>query len=232
MKTTTAMAPITEAISPAAIESAPSPGPTVRSSTTFSVAGNAPARSRIARSLALCGVKLPEICPLPPRIGSRITGAEITLLSSTIAKGLPTFFCVACPKRWAPFVSNRKETIGSLVRWSKPACASVRSSPETSTRRSTRYFCFGLSTEGRISSPAGAWLLSASLTGVDVSTIWKVSLAVWSRRCFSRWGSPSPGTWTRMRFEPCRSIRGSVVPSWSTRRRTTSIDCVTALRTR
>ena len=59
-------------------------------------AGSAPARSRMARSLALCTVKLPEICPEPPRIGSRITGAEITSLSSTMAKGLPTFSCVTC----------------------------------------------------------------------------------------------------------------------------------------
>ena len=34
-------------------------------------------------------VKLPEIWPEPPRIGSRITGAEITSLSSTMANGLP-----------------------------------------------------------------------------------------------------------------------------------------------
>ena len=33
-------------------------------------AGNAPARSKIARSFACCTVKLPEICPEPPVIGS------------------------------------------------------------------------------------------------------------------------------------------------------------------
>ena len=65
-------------------------------------AGSAPARSRIARSLALWTVKLPEIWPEPPRIGSRITGAEITSLSSTMAKGLPTFSCVACANLRAP----------------------------------------------------------------------------------------------------------------------------------
>ena len=51
----------------------------MRSSITVSGAGNAPARSRIARSLADWTEKLPEICPEPPVIGSRITGAEITL---------------------------------------------------------------------------------------------------------------------------------------------------------
>src|SRR5581483_11577293 len=62
---------------------------------TVNGAGSAPARSRIARSFADCTVKLPEICPCPPVIGSRITGAEITSLSSTMAKGCPTFSVVA-----------------------------------------------------------------------------------------------------------------------------------------
>ena len=66
-------------------------------------------------------------------IGSRITGAEITLLSSTIAKGCPTFSVVACANLREPEVLNLKLTIGSLVRWSKPGWASVRSPPETST---------------------------------------------------------------------------------------------------
>ena len=81
-----------------------------------------------------CTVKLPEIWPEPPRIGSRITGAEITSLSSTMANGLPTFSCVTWAKRRAPLLLKRKLTIGSPVRWSKPGCASVRSSPETMTR--------------------------------------------------------------------------------------------------
>ena len=79
-------------------------------------AGSAPARSRIARSLADWTVKLPEICPEPPRIGSRITGAEITLLSSTMANGLPTFAWVASANLRAPDELKRKLTIGSLVR--------------------------------------------------------------------------------------------------------------------
>ncbi len=58
---------------------------------TVSGAGSAPARSSIARSLAPCTVKLPEIWPEPPVIGSRMTGAEITSLSSTMANGSPTF---------------------------------------------------------------------------------------------------------------------------------------------
>jgi len=43
-----------------------------------------------------------------------MTGALITLLSSTIAKGFPTFSRVASPKRLAPAASKRKLTTGSL----------------------------------------------------------------------------------------------------------------------
>src|SRR5580698_2848400 len=75
MNTTTRMAPAMEACTPARIESAPRPGPTTRCSITVSFAGSAPARSRIARLLADSTVKLPEIWPEPPVIGSRITGA-------------------------------------------------------------------------------------------------------------------------------------------------------------
>ena len=97
-------------------------------------AGSAPARSRMARSLALCTVKLPEICPDPPRIGSRITGADITSLSKMMAKGLPTFFWVASANLRAPEVLKVKLTTGSLVRELKLGCALVRSPPDTSTR--------------------------------------------------------------------------------------------------
>ena len=75
---------------PASMESAPSEGPTVRSSTMVSLAGSAPERSWMASVLALSTVKLPEIWPEPPRIGSRMTGADITLSSSTMANGRPT----------------------------------------------------------------------------------------------------------------------------------------------
>src|SRR5205823_6124186 len=91
MKTMTRITPTMLATAPAWIESAPSSAPTVRSSRIVIGAGSAPARSRSARSLADCTVKLPEMMPLPPRIGSRMTGALITLLSSTMAKGLPIF---------------------------------------------------------------------------------------------------------------------------------------------
>ena len=40
-------------------------------------------------------VKLPEIWPAPPVMGDWIVGAEITLLSSTMASGRPRFSVVA-----------------------------------------------------------------------------------------------------------------------------------------
>src|SRR6202171_6441424 len=114
-------------------ESVQRQAPPVRASMMVSGAGSARARSRIARSLAACTVKLPEICPEPAVIGSRITGAEITSLSSTMAKGCPTFSEVACANLREPEGLKRTLTIGSPVRWSKPGCASVKSAPETRT---------------------------------------------------------------------------------------------------
>ena len=57
---------------------------------------------RMARSLALSTVKLPEICAEPPRIGSLMLGAESTTSSRMIANGLPTFSWVTRAKRRAP----------------------------------------------------------------------------------------------------------------------------------
>ena len=67
-----------EAITPALIESAPNPAPTVLSSKTSKGAGKAPERNNKAKSLADFTVKLPVITPEPPIIADWITGAEIT----------------------------------------------------------------------------------------------------------------------------------------------------------
>ena len=61
IKIQTSIIPIIDAILPAAIESAPKPGPTERSSTISSGAGKAPALNKTARSVASCDVKLPVI---------------------------------------------------------------------------------------------------------------------------------------------------------------------------
>ena len=54
------------------MESSPRLGPTVLSSKTFIGAGNEPALSNTAKSLAVSGEKFPLILPEPPVIGSRI----------------------------------------------------------------------------------------------------------------------------------------------------------------
>ncbi len=123
-----------EARVPASTESAPSPGPTVRSSRIFKGAGSAPARSKIAKSFAVSTEKLPVMRPDPPKIGERITGADITLSSSTIANGLPTLALVTSPNFLPPAESNLKSTSGSPVCGSKPTLASTRRSPLTMTR--------------------------------------------------------------------------------------------------
>ena len=88
----------------------------MRSSTIVSFAGNAPARRRIARLLACSTVKRPEIWPEPPVIGPRMRGAEITFPSRTMANSLPTFSDVTSPNFWPPRILKRKLTIGSCVR--------------------------------------------------------------------------------------------------------------------
>jgi hypothetical protein len=63
-------------------------------------------------------------------IACRITGAEMTSLSSTMAKGAPTFAAVYSPKARAPDGLKRKVTTGRPF-WSKLGWLSVRSSPVT-----------------------------------------------------------------------------------------------------
>ena len=83
-----------EASLPASIESAPSSGPMVRSSRKVISAGSAPARSNTASCVLSSTVKLPVMIPDPPAMWLWITGAEITWLSRTMAKGLPMFWAV------------------------------------------------------------------------------------------------------------------------------------------
>ena len=68
----------------------------------------------MAKSFAVSKVKLPDICALPVGIASWITGAEITLLSRTIANLFPTFLEVRSANFLEPIVSNLIETIGLL----------------------------------------------------------------------------------------------------------------------
>ena len=79
------------------------------------------------------------------------------------------------------------------------------------------------------SASGGTAPASASCSEFSTSTIWKVSCAVWPMTRSSWVGSLSPGAWTTMRSAPWRVIEGSRVPRLSMRRRTTSIDCSTAV---
>ena len=226
MKPITSRKPTASEIAPARIESAPSSGPTLRSSTTVSGAGSAPARSSTARSLADWALKLPLIWPRPPVIGSRITGALITWLSSTMAKRWLTLARVTSAKRRAPTELKVKFTTQSPVCGLVPARASVRSPPSTSTRRRTAIFWFGWFCIGRNSSPGGGGPLAAGLA--LSSTSWNVMCAVLPSSSLIRFGSSMPGSWTTMRSLPWRVICGSTTPVSSMRRRTISIDCCTA----
>ena len=121
--------------------SLPSDGPTVRSSTISIGAASAPARISSATSFASRVVIRPLICTRPPPISSRITGAVMTsalpFSTSTIAIRLPTFSRVTSLKMRAPVPSRLTCTAGSLLRWSKPGCASLMRSPVSTTCRCT-----------------------------------------------------------------------------------------------
>ena len=91
MKSTTARAAAAVEMRPLRIESAPSEGPTVRSSRNCTGAGSAPARRTIARSVASSVVNPPVIWARPDGMRSRIDGAEWTLPSRTMASRRPTF---------------------------------------------------------------------------------------------------------------------------------------------
>ncbi len=124
---------------PLAIESAPRPRPTVRSSMMVSGAGSAPARIRIARSLALCTVKLPEIWPEPPgdrladdrRRNHFVVEHDGKRLADVLLGRLREF------ARTCGIETERDDRL-AMVRWSKPGWASVSSPPDTTTRFSIR----------------------------------------------------------------------------------------------
>ena len=129
---------------------------------------------------------------------------------------------VTSPKRWPPRMLNRKLTTGSPVRWSKPGCASVRSSPghhhallhRVSGRPVLSAAACRLRSAGRPDRRRGGTRAWPSCRGCSFSSV----------------VSCRPGTSTRMRSAPCCWMFGSVVPSASTRRRSTSIDWSTARR--
>src|SRR3989304_3527840 len=89
MKTETASIPTTADVSPARMESAPSEGPTVRSSRYRMEAGSDPERSTRARSEACCKVKVPVMRPASS-MRLWISATDWMRLSRTTARGGPT----------------------------------------------------------------------------------------------------------------------------------------------
>ncbi len=172
--------------------SAPSSGPTLRSSTTVSGAGSAPARSSTARSVAEAAVKLPLIWPRPPVIGSRITGALITLSSSTMANG---WFDVG-PRDIGE--APRADRVEGEVRpptrrsagWSRRARRSGR-------RRRRRPACAPRSSASGCPASAGNRRPAAARRRPSAlaasSTKRNVMCAVLPSSCLIRSGSPMPG---------------------------------------
>ena len=221
MKLITARIAIAAAIAPARIESRPRSGPTVRSSIAFSLTGSLPEDSEMASSLAVSTVKPPLICAVPPRIGSLILGADSTLLSRMMAKGLPVLSVVARPKRRAPWLSKRMVTTGAPDCGSKACAADAICSPETMARRWTA-IAPEPSAIGRIWLPGGARPCATCAGSACWSTSLNSSRAVWPIRRFRLSGSSMPGTCTRMRLVPWLMTVTSRVPEGSMRRRTTS----------
>ena len=172
--------------------------------------------------------------PEPPRIGSRITGAEITSLSSTMANGLPTFSCVTWAKLRAPRgveAEGDDRLAGALVE-AGLRVGQVLARDEDALLDHVRlpWFLAGAVEHFVVRRHVGpaAPAPAARLT----STMRKSSLAVLPSSSFSRVGSCRPGTCTRMRSVPWRWINGSTVPSSLTRRSMIWIDCSTACRMR
>src|SRR5437660_1440279 len=97
------------------MESAPSEGPTVRSSRYLIEAGNAPARSTSANSCALSWLKFPSIMPVSS-MRPLITGADWTLWSRTIAILLPRFCSGKGPKRLAACGESLNRRLGQSQR--------------------------------------------------------------------------------------------------------------------
>src|SRR3972149_519911 len=120
MKTETASIPTTADVSPARMESAPSEGPTVRSSRYRMEAGSEPERRTRARSEACCRVKVPVMRPASS-MRLWISATDWMRLSSTTASGRPTLRSVKGPKRAAPSRLKLKEI------WEAPGLSGVGS---------------------------------------------------------------------------------------------------------
>ena len=171
--------------------------------------------------VALSTVKLPVISPDPPRIGDWIVGWDNTLLSRMMANGLPTFSCVARPKRLRPGgVELEGDTTagrsGRNLAWPRSI---GRPTPSPGAWTATLPLPSAI---GSTWLPAGARPCATCAASAVGSTSLNSSRAVWPISAFSASGSSTPGTATRIRRAPWLTTVTSLVPLGSIRRRTTS----------
>ena len=129
MKIKTSTLPIISELKPCSTESSPRLAPTVRSSRISIGAGKDPERKTIFKVSASSTVNCPEIEASPPVMASRITGADCTLSSNTIAMLRPTLRRVIFAKRSAPIESKESATYGLLSLESMRTLASRINSP-------------------------------------------------------------------------------------------------------
>ena len=87
MKITTIANPSKPAARLSFTDSAPSVAPTCVTARTSRSTGRDPELMPVARSLALCCVKLPEICALPPAISCWVTASTSSLPQVTVEEG-------------------------------------------------------------------------------------------------------------------------------------------------
>ena len=173
-------------------------------------------------SCALSTVKLPLMIPDPPRIGSRMTGALITLLSSTITNRRPTFSRVASPKRRAPTESKVADDRLTVLK-RRLDVDQVLAGDHYALLDHLAAAAFSRQYFGSPQRPA-----CTSCGETFSSTKRKVSLATVPSAFANRSGSLSPAPEPECGEPPCRAMIGSLVPNSSMRRRTISTDWSTA----
>ena len=142
MKRATTTMLMTAAVRPISTESRPRDGPTVRSSMISTLAGRAPARRTMARSLASSLVRLPVMMERPLAILVWITGAEYTAPSRTMARRSPMCAPVMRRKSCTPSSVVSKLTIGCprySTLWPMSTSAIFTMLPVISGLRRTRY---------------------------------------------------------------------------------------------
>ncbi len=196
------MPPMIPARLPSAMESAPSDGPTVRSSTIVNFVGSEPDSAEQQDGSCFPREVAGDLAE-PPRIGSRMTGADSTLSSSTMAKGLPTLSFVKLPNLRAPDWLKRKLMTARCWRCRSPA--GHRRDP----RPGRPAVPSGDIRSGRLrpcrsgkSVTCGNARLLGILCGNRRVHFVERQLAVSPMSAFSSLVSLRPGNWIRMRSEP------------------------------